>query len=296
MKPFSYFSPRTLREAVELLIQHGQEAKILAGGTDLLVEMKEGIVAPQYVIDLKNIPALNQIRLEDHYLKIGSLATVHEIEVNPSVRQYAGVLAQAASLLGSPQIRNKGTIGGNLCHASPSADLAPPLLALDGKVGMIGKNGERMEDLEKFFIGPGMTTLKVDEILTEIQVPIPPPGSAGIYSKFSPRQAMNLALVGVATLITLNRDSQICTGARIALGAVAPTPIRAKKSEKILEGQIIKEELLQEVSHLAAEESRPISDIRGSAWYRKEIIKNLVGQGIAHALERINHQPEENQP
>ena len=252
MKPFSYFSPRTLREAIELLIKHGPEAKILAGGTDLLVEMKEGIVTPQYVIDLKNIPAFNHIKLENQHLKIGALATVHEIEVHPAVREHAGILAQAASLLGSLQIRNKGTIGGNLCHASPAADLAPPLLALEGKVKMVGKNGKRVEDLENFFVGPGMTTLKSDEILTEIQIPLPPPASRGIYLKFSPRKAMDLALVGVAALITLNLTSQICTRARIALGAAAPTPARAKKSEKILEGQRIERELLQEVSAQAA--------------------------------------------
>ena len=294
MKPFSYFSPRTLGEAIDLLIKHAPEAKILAGGTDLLVEMKEGIVTPHYVIDLKNIPALNHIKLENQYLKIGALVTVREIEVHPSVREHAGILAQAASLLGSLQVRNKGTIGGNLCHASPAADLAPPLLALEGKVGMIGKNGERMEDLENFFVGPGMTTLKSDEILTEIQVPLPPPGSTGIYLKFSPRKAMDLALVGVAALITLNTTSQICTRARFALGAVAPIPVRAKKSEKILEGQRIERELLQEVSDQAAEESRPISDIRGSAWYRKEVVKILVEQGIAQTFDPISHKAKEN--
>lgn len=296
MKPFSYFSPRTLREAIELLVAHGQEAKIWAGGTDLLVEMKEGILAPQYVIDLKDIPALNQIKPENQYLKIGALATIHEVEIHPSVREYAGMLAQAASLLGSLQIRNKGTIGGNLCHASPAADLASPLLALDARVRMIGKNGERAENLEKFFVGPGITTLKPDEILTEIQVPIPPPGSAGFYLKFSPRKAMDLALVAVATLITLDMTSQICTQARIALGAMAPTPVRVKKSERILEGKRIKRELLQEASDLAAEESRPISDIRGSAWYRKEVVKSLVEQGILQTLDQIYQKPRENQP
>jgi CO/xanthine dehydrogenase FAD-binding subunit len=296
MKPFSYFSPRTLREAIDLLVTHGQEAKILAGGTDLLVEMKEGILTPEYVIDLKNIPALNHIKLENQYLKIGALATVHEIEIHPSVREYAGILAQAASLLGSLQIRNKGTIGGNLCHASPAADLASPLLALDGRVRMIGKNGERTEELENFFVGPGITTMKPDEILTEIQVPIPPPGSAGFYLKFSPRKAMDLALVGVAALITLDMASQICTQARIALGSMAPTPVRVKKSERILEGKRIKRELLREVSDLAAGESRPISDIRGSAWYRKEVVKILIEQGIMQTLDQIHQEPRENQP
>jgi len=294
MKPFSYFFPRTLKEAIELLTKHGPEAKLLAGGTDLLVEMKEGILAPQYVIDLKAIPELNQIKLENQYLKIGALATVHEVEVNPLVLKQAGILAQAASLLGSLQIRNKGTIGGNLCHASPAADLAPPLLALEGRVGMVGKNGKRMVDLENFFVGPGITTLKSDEILTEIQVPNLPLGTRGIYLKFSPRKAMDLALVGVAVLITPDVSNQICNRARIALGAVAPTPSRARRAERVLEGKRLERELLHEVSDLAAEESKPVSDIRGSAWYRKEILKILVEQGIEKTFDLIYPSPKEN--
>lgn len=259
----------------------------MSGGTDLLVEMKEGIITPQYVIDLKQISGLNKIEFDGKCLKIGALATVHEIEISPWIKKYSEILAEAASLLGSLQIRNKGTIGGNLCHASPSADLASPLIALEGKVRIFGKNGERMEELENFFVGPGMTILNPDEILIEIQIPIPSPNTYGTYLKFSPRKAMDLAVVGVAIMITLNLSNHICTKARIILGAVAPTPIRAQKSEKILEGRKIEEDLLEEASNLAAEESRPISDVRGSSWYRKEMIKVLVHQGITRTLEKI---------
>jgi aerobic carbon-monoxide dehydrogenase medium subunit len=281
MKPFGYLSPRTLEEAIDLLIRHGSQAKILAGGTDLLVEMKEGILEPQSVIDLKSVPSLNRITLENHQLKIGALATIHEVEVHPLVRKHAGVLAQAASKLGSLQIRNKGTIGGNVCHASPAADLAAPLLALEGTAEIVGKDGQRAEDLENFFTGPGKTTLKAGEILTGIRVPLPPAATRGVYLKFSPRKAMDLAVVGVAAVITPDETLKGCTRARIALGAVAPTPVRAKRAEMTLEGKPLSRGLLSEVSAAAAQESRPVSDLRASAWYRREMVGVLVGQGIA---------------
>lgn len=286
MKPFDYLSPKTVSEAVELLIRYGAEAKILAGGTDLFVEMKEGSLAPMQVIDVKAIPALRQIKRENQHLKIGALVTVHEIEVHPLIQKHAGILARAASTLGSLQIRNKGTIGGNLCHASPAADLAPPLLALEGRVEIVGKSGTRMEDLENFFIGPGVTTLKADEILTDIQLPIPPAGTRGVYMKFSPRKAMDLAVVGVAAVITPDVTFKICTRARIAFGAVAPTPVRAKRAERMLEGKRISRELLSAVSAAAADESQPVSDLRASAWYRREMVRVLVDQGFAEIFDQ----------
>lgn len=287
MKAFEYFSPRTLEEAFELLTKYGEEGKLMAGGTDLLVGMKNMEVNPKYVIDLKRVPGLNRIDYDVSHLRIGALTTIHEIEVSPLIKKDFGILTEAASVLGSFQIRNKGTIGGNLCHGSPSADLAPPLIVLDGEGRIIGKSGERIEKLENFFVGPGMTVLNSGEILTEIQIPIPPPNTSGLYLKFSPRKAMDLAVVGVAIMITLNPSNSVCTEVKIALGAVAPTPIRAKEAEKILRGRKIEKDLVREVSNLAAEESKPISDIRGSGWYRKEIIKVLVERGITQALERI---------
>lgn len=287
MRSFNYYAPKTLREAIDFLSTYGTEAKIMAGGTDLLVEIKDEVITPKYVIDLKRIAGLNNIECYKNHLSIGALVTVREVETSPLISRHLRILAEAASVLGSIQIRNKGTIGGNLCHASPSADLAPPLIALDGKLCMRGKSGERKETLENFFIGPGLTILDPDEILIEIQIPIPLPNTNGTYLKFSPRKAMDLAVVGVATLITLDSSNSVCTQARIVLGAVAPTPIRAKKAEKILEGKKITKDDIQEASNLAAEESKPISDIRGSAWYRKQLLKVLVERSITQAVEKI---------
>jgi carbon-monoxide dehydrogenase medium subunit len=287
MKTFDYFSPSTVEEASQLLMRYGEEAKLMAGGTDVIVGMKNEEIHPKVVIDLKRIPGLNHVTYDGKHFKIGALVTVHEIEISPLVRKELGILAEAATVLGSVQIRDKGTIGGNLCHASPSADLAPPLIALNAEVKIKGKKGERIEKLEIFFKGPGMSVLNSDEILTEIQIPTPPPNTGGVYLKFSPRKAMDLAVVGVATMITLNPSNSVCTQAKIILGAVAPTPLRARQAEKILEGKKIEKALVHEASNLAAEESKPISDIRGSGWYRKEIIKVLVERGITQALERI---------
>ncbi len=294
MKLFSYYSVKTLPEAVELLLQYGAEAKVFAGGTDLLVEMKEGILAPQHVINLKAIPALNQIKIESGHLKIGALATVHEIETHPLVQKHAGALARAASLLGSLQIRNRATIGGNICHASPAADLAPPLLALEAKIAIAGQNRTRTEDLEKFFAGPGKTTLGTGEIATEFQLPVLPAGTRSVYLKFSPRRAMDLAVVGVAAVLTPDAALQVCTRARIALGAVAPTPVRAKRSERMLEGRRVTRGLIAEVAETAAQESQPLSDLRASEWYRRELVKVLVEQGVAEIFDQKRPAAKEN--
>jgi CO/xanthine dehydrogenase FAD-binding subunit len=289
MKAFDYFSPGTIEDASELLVKYGSEAKLMAGGTDLIVGMKNEEIHPKVVIDLKRIQGLSHIIYDGNYFKIGALITVHEIEISALIRKELGFLSEAASLLGSVQIREKGTIGGNLCNASPSADLAPPLIALDGEVRFKSNKGEKTEKLQGFFNGPGISVLHSDEILTEIQIPTPPPNTGGVYLKFSPRKAMDLAVVGVATMVTLRLSDSVCTRARIVLGAVAPTPLRAREAEKMLEGRKIEKDLIRKASDLAAEESKPISDIRGSAWYRKEIIKVLVGRGIIQALERIKH-------
>lgn len=249
--------------------------------------MKEGEISPKFLIDLKRIPNLNKIEYDGKLIKIGALTTIHQIESSPIVQEKLGILSEASSVLGSFQIRNKGTIGGNLCHASPSADLAPPIIALNGGVRIVGPKGERIEKLENFFMGPGLTILNPDEILIEIQIPIPSPNTNGTYLKFSPRKAMDLAVAGIATMITLNPSDSVCTQARIVLGAVAPTPLRARQTEKVLEGKKIEKDLIDEASGLAAEESKPISDLRGSVWYRKEIIKVLARRSITEVLEKI---------
>ncbi len=289
MKCFNYFSPKTVKEASEILMKHGNEARVMAGGTDLLVEMKNEKLAPCYVVDLKCIPGLNKIRkAKKNGLRIGALVTLREIESSPIIRKDFPILADAGSLMGSVQIRNRGTIGGNLCHASPAADLAPPLIALEAEVKIFGISGERIEKLEDFIEGPNLTSLKPGEILEEIYIPSPLPYSCGTYLKFGPRKAVALSAVSVATQLVVNEGGSVCSRARVVLGAVGPTPIRATESERLLEGRRLDRFLLQEAGKLAAEVSKPITDIRGSAWYRKELVRALVEQSLFQTLDRVN--------
>jgi carbon-monoxide dehydrogenase medium subunit len=290
MKRFEYSSPKSLDEASQLLLEQGKEAKLMAGGTDLLVSMKNGGIRPRCVVDLKRIPGIEKIGWNERgQLEIGALATVHEIERSSLIREKFSPLAEAASVLGSLQIRNKATIGGNLCHASPAADLAPPLIALEAKVHLFSREGERSVELENFFLGPGTATLRPGEILTRIEIPPMAPHSDGSYLKFALRKEMALAVVSVATVLTLNPVDAVCQKARICLGAVAPTPIRAKEAEKVLEGNRIGEDLIQRASDLAAEASKPITDIRGSVWYRTRMTPVLVGRSIRQILRRTEH-------
>ncbi|MBI4186123.1 MAG: xanthine dehydrogenase family protein subunit M [Chloroflexi bacterium] len=282
---FAYFVPATIEEACRLLRQHNGRAKIIAGGTDLIVSMRERLIAAEYLVDITRIPGLDSIGHDAHSgLNIGALCTHGQIESSRLIRQRFAVLAQAAHTIGAVQVRNLGTIGGNLCHAAPSADSAPALLALDARARTFSLQGGRILGLEDFFTGPGGTALKPDEILTAIEVPNPPAGYAGIYLKHSPRQAMDLAVVGVAVVLCLAEDGLTCSDARIALGAVAPTPIRARQAEGLLRGKKLDDDVIKESARAAAEAARPISDIRGSAEYRKEIVAVLTGRGIEQAM------------
>jgi len=290
MKSFEYFSPKSLDEASRFLLEREKEAKLMAGGTDLLVAMKTGGISPRQVVDLKRIPGLGKIGWnENGGLEIGALATVHEIESSSLIREKFPLLAKAASVLGSLQIRNKATIGGNLCHASPAADLAPPLIALEARVHLFSQQGSRSVELENFFLGPGVTALRPGEILTGIEIPPMSVHSGGTYLKFALRKEMALAVLSVATVLTLTPADSVCRKARISLGAVAPTPIRAKEAERVLDGKRIGDDLIQKASDLAAEASKPITDIRGSVWYRARLTPVLVGRSIRQILRRMEH-------
>ena len=281
LREFEYSQPSMLQEAILLLEKYGEEAKILGGGTDLFVAMKERGLSPRYLIDIKNIPDLEYIRYdEEEGLRIGALTTIRQIETSVLIRERFLPLAQAAKLLGSVQVRNRATIGGNLCNAAPSAETAPALLVLNAKVKVVGSKGERTLPLEQFFRGPGLTVLQ-KEILTEITVPPLSSPIRGVYLKIGRRRAVDLALVGVAVAAAI--EGEQWTDVRIALGAVAPTPMRARGTEKVLEGKRTDAALMQEAGQIASEEARPISDIRASAWYRKELLKVL----LQRALEQI---------
>jgi carbon-monoxide dehydrogenase medium subunit len=282
---FNYTAPTTLDEALSLLSEYGGRANVIAGGTDLVPKLKRReIGAPEYVIDLKGIPGLDEIKYDAGGLRLGALVTIGMVEDSARIQQGFGILAQAARSMASPQVRNRGTIAGNICNAVPSADSAPPLLTLGAGLKIISGKGERTVNIADFFTGPGQTALGDDEILREIQIPDMPPGAKGVYLKLTPRRAMDLAIVGVAVVV-IPQDG-ICQDIRIALGAVAPTPIRAKKAEAVLKGQKLDDALIEKAAQAAAGEAKPIDDQRASAEYRRDMVGVLVKRAIKQAIGR----------
>jgi CO/xanthine dehydrogenase FAD-binding subunit len=281
---FEYVQPKSIDEALSLLAQHKGKARPIAGGTDLLPKMKRReITSPAHVIDLKGIPDLNHIDYdEEKGLSLGALTTIHAIETSPVIQQKFSILAQAAYTMASPQVRNRATLAGNICNAVPSADSVPPLLVLEAKLKVVSQKGERILPIEDFFTGPHETVLTDGELLAEIQIPPVPSNGRGIYLKLSPKSSMDLATVGVA--VVLIREDGLCKDIRIALGAVAPTPIRAKRAEEVLRGKRFSDELIERTAQTAAEESRPIDDHRASADYRRGMVQTLVRRAINQAL------------
>ena len=281
-EPFEMYQPTTLQEASRLLKEKGPGGRFLAGGTDLVIAMKEKGLAPEYIVDLKRLPGLSGIRRNsDGSITIGALTTMREIETSKLLREKYPFLCQSAAEVGSIQIRNRATVGGNMSNATPSADVAPSLIALQAIAKVAGAGGERTVELEEFFLGPGRNALSPDEILTEITIPPTSPRLVGDYIKFSPREMMDLAYVGVAVVYSLNDKK--CADVRIVLGAVAPTPIRAKKAEAALEGQILSVELAANVGAIAAEEAKPISDVRSSADYRRAMVGAMTKRALLNA-------------
>jgi len=281
---FEYLTPKTIAEALSLLSQYKERAKVIAGGTDVLPKLKRRETkAPEYIIDLKGIRDLDYIEYDDSGgLRLGALATIHAVETSPIIQERFSVLFHAAESMASTQVRNRGTIAGNICNAVPSADTAPALLTLEARLRLAGQSGERIVNVEDFFTGPNETVLTDEEILQEIHVPNLPPHSRGRYLKLTPRRSMDLAMVGVAVVVVA--DDGICSDIRIALGAVAPTPIRARQAENIVRGQKLSEELIERAAWRAAEECRPISDHRASAEYRREMVKVLTKRAINQAI------------
>jgi len=287
MKNFEYVVPKSLEEAISLLAQYDGKAKIMAGGTDLLVEMRSRELQPEVLIDLKRIPNLDSIDDDNEGLRIGALVRIRDIETSQIIQEKFSILSQAAGTLGSVQVRNKATVGGNLCHAAPSADMAPALIGLGAVARFVGQDGDKTLPLEEFCLGPGETVLRADQILTELRVPNMAAFSEGVYLKFGPRRAMDLAVVGVAAVLTMDSTITNCLDIRIVLGAVAPTPIRARKAEAVLRGNKLSDSLTNEAAKIASEEAKPITDIRASDWYRRQIVEVLVKRSINQAVDKL---------
>ena len=281
---FDFYQPATLQEASRLLKENGPGGRFLAGGTDLVIAMKEKGLLPKYIVDLKRLPGLSGIRENsDGSISLGALTTLHEIETSPLIKRRYPFLAQSAAEVGSIQIRNRATVGGNIANASPSADTSPALMALGATATVAGASGERKTALEEFFKGPGQNVMNPDEILTEIIIPQTGVNLVGEYIKFSPREMMDLAYVGVAVAYHLAPNDRKCTGVRIVLGAVAPTPIRAKRAEASLEGQVLSEAVAEKAGQIAAEEAKPISDVRSSADYRRAMVGTMTKRALLNA-------------
>lgn len=280
MHAFDHYTPQTLSETFELLERQNGQTQLIAGGSDLLIKMKKGLVAPATIINLKRLPELKGVSYSPETgLRLGALTTLGELTRLPMIRQYYPCLARTAGLMASRQIRNFATVGGNLCNASPAADTAPPLIALGATVHLVGPQGERDLPLEDFFLGVGQTALAANELLRWIDVP--PPAGEIVYIKHVPRAYMDISVVGVCARLQLNNN--VCQLARIVLGAVAPVPMRAKQAEAMLAGQPLTPARVAEAANLAAREARPIDDVGGSARYRRR----MVEVGTRRCLERI---------
>jgi len=284
LRPFEYREPQTVGEAVRMLSEYGAQAQVLAGGTDLLISMKKRQVSPEYMIYIKNIPDLNFINYsQEAGLGIGALATHSAIADSSIIKDMFDLLATACNKVGTPQVRNMATIGGNICKAGPSQDTPPVLLVLDAKLKLVSLGGERLVPVENFFIGPFKTVLRDAELLTEIQIPNPPPVSAGCYKWATKTVAVDETLVGVAVLMTLDSADGVCTDIKIALGSVAPTPMRARQAEEVLRGKRIDDRLIKQAARVAAGETRP----RSRADYRRRMSRLLVSEAIAETWQKI---------
>ena len=280
---FEYYTPKTLEEACSVLAAHPQEVAPLAGGTDLLVKMKQRRIVPRYVVNLKGIAAMDHITYDEQQgLRIGALATIQSLKNSVTVKRHCGILAAAAGVESSVQIRNVATLGGNIANASPAADAPLALITLGASVLIARTGGQREVLLEEFFTGPGKTVLQPGEIIREIRIPPLPPRTGGAYLKHAVRRT-DIAIVSCAVVLTLSDD--LCSDARIGLGSVRPTAFRTRKAEDLLKGKKITGDAADAAAQAAVEESRPIDDIRGYAEYRSKTVLAITREAIMQALQ-----------
>jgi len=283
---FEYLEPESIEETLTILSQYQGKSKIIAGGTDLMLQMRNKAVKPEYVVDITRIPGLDCIAFDDQQgLRLGALTTIRALETSVELQRKYPVISQAASQLGSVAIRNVATVGGNLCNALPSAETSQALIALSAQVRIIGPGGERTVPLEHFFTGVGKTVLQPHEILLEIIVPESPPHTSGIYIKHSPRGPIDLAIVNITVLMTMEPDHKVCRDAKIVLGAVFPTPLRARMAENVLKGKRVDGALIDLAAQVASDEAHPRQgSIRGSFEYKKEMVRVLTGRAIKEIM------------
>jgi CO/xanthine dehydrogenase FAD-binding subunit len=283
---FSYLIPKSLKEACIMLAEHEDKARILAGGTDLLIKMKHRIMQPEYIIGISNIPHTDYIHVNNHQLAIGANTKIAAVGQHPEIQRYFPALAYAASVTATVQIRNMGTVVGNICNASPSADTATSLLVYDALVVIMNPAGERILPLGEFFRGPGLTALESGEIVKELVLPLTPARSGSSYQKLSARSKVDIAAVGVSAFLQADETDTV-TQARIAIGSVAPVPKRVPHAEKILEGKKFTQELVEQAAQICMDEAAPITDARATALYREKMVDVLTQRALGQSFEQI---------
>jgi CO/xanthine dehydrogenase FAD-binding subunit len=284
MRNFEYVRVKTLREALELLEQYGEKAHLLAGGTDVLVKMKQKQISPEILIDIKGVPGLQGVDYrEGEGMRIGPLTTIREIETSSLVRQHLPVLAHAAHLLGSVQVRHRATIGGNLCNALPSCDTGPYLIAMGAKAKVTGASGERKMLVQDLFAASGKNSLGPGEVVTSIEIPPWTPHTGGAYIKHAIKNAVDVAIVCLAVVVVTDARKETFEEGRIVLGAVGPTPIRPRGAEAYVNGKAIGEGVIARAGEMAAVDARP----RTTADYKREMVEVLTKRAMREALGKI---------
>lgn len=287
MHAINYEAPKTVDEAVKLLAAHGEKARPLCGGTDLIIQLRAGVRRPEYVVDVKNVPEMRRISFSmQQGLRLGAAVPCIEIYENSDMRKYYPGLTEAAHLIGSLQIQSRASVGGNLCNGSPAADTTPALIALGAKCRVTGSKGERIVPVEDFCTAPGRTVLQPGELLVELQIPAPARNSSDAYLRFIPRNEMDIAVVGVGAAVTLDLGDDRISDARIGLGAVGPTPIFAKEASAALAGKKIDDATIEKAAQAATAAASPIDDMRGTAEYRRHVVGVLTRRAVNIAIER----------
>jgi carbon-monoxide dehydrogenase medium subunit len=281
---FDFYAPRSLDEALALLGEHGDEAKILAGGQSLIPAMRFRLAAPAVLVDINGIGGLDTIAEQNGHLAIGALAREADLELHPFIRERYPLLADAAHVIADPLVRNRATVGGNIAHADPANDHPAVMLAYDATVHAYGPRGARSIPIDAFFIDMFATALAPDELLTEIQIPRPGPGAGGAYLKVE-RKVGDYAISAVAVQLTM--AGGICQSVRIALTNVSPTPMRAAEAERILTSQRLSDELLEAAGQAAAAACDPSADLRGSVEYKRDLTRVLVKRAVRKAAARV---------
>ena len=286
MNDFQFHSPQSLEEALSLLEQYGEDARIFAGGTALLLFMKQRLSQPDHLVSLQKIPDLDGIDITNGEIHLGAMCTHRSVETSPLLEETVSLLGETYRHVATPRIRNMATVGGGLVHGDPNLDPPPSLIVLGATAVLASSSGERTLPVEEFFLDYYETAIQPEEIVTRVIVPAVPPNTGTVYIKFLPRTADDYATVSVAALLTLDGDSDTCSEVRIGLGSLGTTPIRGRQAEEVLRGKKISLELLRQAAEAAEEEVDPIDDFRGSAQYKREMAKVFTRRALEQALAR----------